>query len=339
MGAETDTDPIVDRHGTIILMSDFTGHSAAPVVAEYNPVVINVTYGDATQDVGLPAESEWFYIALQNIKVMPDVWHHVLVSFDLESMTARGMQQSEDDAQNIHNDPRLGSIMTNGRIYVAYDDVNYKGNDLIGASYDATGIAPPGDNDLFSQNAALMARYESPPPTMTSGPYLFNPGYFQTTITGPFSRPAYSYTPGNIRSAGYAFGIPATPGYVSSIRHVEMAEFQMFTGVTLDTSIEANRRMFITADGRPADPAANTSSTTLVIGDPTTWEPGADINLQLPNSGIAAGNASKVLGKPVVDFTRSSQNWIQGNNLGSAKGTVATTGKIKPYFPSPQLGK
>jgi hypothetical protein len=116
----------------------------------------------------------------------------------------------------------------------------------------------------------------------------------------------------------------------------------------LDSSVEKNRRLFITnkdKEGRqfPINPTPTMIPISkTAIGDPTTWEDGADSPAFVPPlsaldpSGMSSGN--KLLGMPVVDFTKSSANWIAGRSLGSAKGKVVRTGKIKAYSPDPSLG-
>lgn len=91
----------------------------------------------------------------------------------------------------------------------------------------------------------------------------------------------------------------------SPVRQVIMAELQIFTGVTLDTSIISNRRAFVGANGLPVDPAA----------------------------------AIRLLGKrPDIAFTGNSQNWINGIDTGSDTATTVSSGVVTPYLPNPKLG-
>jgi hypothetical protein len=254
------------------------------------------------------------------VPVTPDQWHHVLVSFDL----SYGCSTVGPPATPIPGgDPPWGAgdfwlndaegTRINSRLWYAFDDVNYNGTFLGPYNIDGVGGDP---NGILTRTASnTLSNLAGSPTCVVSAPNL----------------PAY----------GAPLGLPAAPLYVNDIYKVELAEFLMFTGVSMDTGIEANRRLFITADGKPVNPTPTmTPLSKTTVGDPTTWEPGADASnfassASAPGTG---GSANKILGTPVVDFTRSSLNWTTGRNLGSAKGPVVKTGEIKAYFPDPMLG-
>jgi hypothetical protein len=90
---------------------------------------------------------------------------------------------------------------------------------------------------------------------------------------------------------------------VDATQKVEMAEMQVFTGVSLDTSITANRRAFIKDDGTPANPAA----------------------------------AQALLGKAPDILLSDFKKWKAGTNAGTA-GPFTATGTIKAYAKNPRLG-
>jgi hypothetical protein len=117
---------------------------------------------------------------------------------------------------------------------------------------------------------------------------------------------------------------------IQPIKNVELADLQIFTGVTLDTSSVANRRAFVDANGLPVPPA----------GTAVAVEPGA------PPSTVVGGSI-ELLGKKPEIVLRGSGNWIGGRNTGTigmdSKGTVippgqfVPTGRIIRYVPDPQL--
>lgn len=67
------------------------------------------------------------------------------------------------------------------------------------------------------------------------------------------------------------FGIP----YYGANFNMDMADVQMWIGTQTDFSIEANRRLFIDASGKPVDPAVATAAlgqqTVLMSGDKDTF--------------------------------------------------------------------
>lgn len=129
-----------------------------------------------------------------------------------------------------------------------------------------------------------------------------------------------------IPAAGLPLGLPATSVYADHIRQVQMAELQVFTGVTLDTSVEENRRAFINARGEPVDPLYGLEKAHGIFGPAT------------PNA--TPSPPIKLLGKaPDISLTRKASNWSSGVNLGSAKVGFERTGRIRPVTPDPVLGK
>ena len=98
-----------------------------------------------------------------------------------------------------------------------------------------------------------------------------------------------------------------------------MAELQIFSGVTLDTSIEANRRAFVGYDEE--------GSSRLKPVDPK--------------------QAEDLLGKKPDILLHGSTKWQQGKNTGSLgidtvgeeipSGQFTPTGEIKKYTPDPSI--
>jgi hypothetical protein len=138
----------------------------------------------------------------------------------------------------------------------------------------------------------------------------------ELTTPNPFnlSKPTYQGISFSIPTAGHAIGIPASAHHVDHIMGCEMAELQIWSGKTLDTSIVSNRRLFITANGKPE-------------------------NMK---------KAEAALGRPDIQLHGSS-NWKAGKNTGRfgktsdgdviPSGQFKRTAKIERYKPDPQVGK
>jgi hypothetical protein len=185
-----------------------------------------------------------------------------------------------------------GSFDSSSRLFVALDDVNYTGDDL-------SRYGPPGDpNGIVSSDAQAVA--------LSTGSYLLD-------------------TP-SVPSGGHPIGLPGTAQCI--IYPVEMAEFQMWTGVTLDTGDETNRRAFIDGAGRPVNPRQKADAR-----DPTS-QPGPE----------------DVLGKKPEIMLHGSGNWIAGKNTGVSLvlneigkpvpqpgKAFSATGLIVGYSPDPSL--
>lgn len=133
-----------------------------------------------------------------------------------------------------------------------------------------------------------------------NSPQCFGGGGNANGIVSNYTIGGGSFAAGNIPSS--PLGIPAKSGDVSFVYNVEMAEFQLFTGVTLDTSDSTNRRAFVTAGGIPADPAL----------------------------------ASTLLGKDPDILLHGTRKWKAGTNSGTA-GNFSTAGSISLFTPGPDL--
>jgi hypothetical protein len=117
--------------------------------------------------------------------------------------------------------------------------------------------------------------------------------------------PGYSYSPSAFDIG--TLGFPARSTNVDRIKRVEMAEFQMFTDVTINTALSDVRRAFITESGGPA-------------------------NLKL---------SRELIGKEPEVLIHRSTNWKIARNTGSLgdhpEGTAV--GVIKKFNPEPRLGR
>jgi len=288
-----------------------------------------VDYGDIRSLVYNQFES--FAATSPTIVVSADKWHHVLLSFDISGeISATG---NFNGAAN--------SLSSACKMWLAFDNVNYTGDDLPRIPNPFGG--PLGPNDIITSAAsdAFVATVSTPTEQtgIGSAGHTAQTSYqYDRTFTGLDSPPFYDLSGASIALAGQPIGLPSVSGNVSNVHHIELAEFQMFTGVTLDTSVIANRRAFINyrldSNGHQL-PGANF----LQSVDPTRATPGA-----LPGSpppGVTATGK-----KPDVLF-HGSRNWIAGKNTGALgvlpngnpnpAGQFHPTGKIKKYKPDPGL--
>jgi hypothetical protein len=133
-----------------------------------------------------------------------------------------------------------------------------------------------------------------------------------------------TWLPVPIKSAGNPLGIPSSAQFVNNVYRVELAEFAMWTGVTLDTGIEANRRAFI---------------------DFRRDEAGAPVDNVLQP--VDPEKAATLLGKAPEILLHGSSKWVNGENTGTTgvdsdgnpipSGQFHPTGGIKQYEPDPSL--
>lgn len=290
----------------------FLGRAA--YIMPFNEITYTVTYGDSGADVVMGCRPEAFRTlpadALGEVtfsetlspssrvggkEITPDTWHHLLLSLDL----TKGCRTT---GSSTHV-PGTEGIRTSSscRMFISFDDVNLTESAL-------TCYWPPGSSD---KNAIITVNgfYVAGEATIsgTTGPTDDCWGNNVTRVSIQTDIPSYSYSP-----SGFDIGtiaIPAPSVNVSKIKHCEMAEFQMFTDVTLDTSLERVRRAFITESGRPA-------------------------SLSL---------SKKLIGKDPEVLIHKSSNWKIAKNTGSladrggSEGTAV--GNIKRYKPDPRLGR
>ena len=209
-----------------------------------------------------------------------------------------------------------GGITASCTMYVAIDDKDYK-----------TGSHPlEGTNRVVPGGAAFVSN-------MPGGENCGPGSYKLEEMTVP-SAPV---------------GIPCVGTYVDKIRNVHMAELLFFTDVTLDTSVEQNRRPFITrVDKSGFQRPPNTGPLYIpfdkkAIGDPAIWEPGADNPAYAPplfdpsawSTAIKFGGGDAVTAD--IDFTKCSWNWQMGRNIGTLRGKVVRTGKVEDSMPDPKI--
>jgi hypothetical protein len=220
----------------------------------------------------------------------PDRWHHLLLSFDFSTgVEVHAIEDYEGDR------PVGDTTSRYCKIWYAIDDVNRNGKENMGEYWVESNL-----NGIISETAMLATGSYSPAPP-------------DPLIHGAIPSPSYSWSGSPLPLHSGHVGIPAGATYVDAVCHCEMAELQIFTGVTLDTASVTARRAFVDADGNPVDPET----------------------------------AATFLGKRPEILLHGNGDWIAGNNTGSVglddqenilpSGQFAPTGTILEYTPEPAL--
>jgi len=263
--------------------------SRAP--APGNPHISHTTREDVTQMWMGQYGSDSFSSSLFDIEVMPDTWHHVLISFDLSKTTSTrgpvGIFDNNDCGADTftHIDNSVSNLC---QIWIAFDDENYTNGEA------AEGHGLKGPNDWQSR-FGLQAYFAGGGSSHSTGWGAMGQWTDATVNSGPAG--SYTFPASPLPSSNYNFGIPAGANMVDHIRIVEMAEFQMWTGVTVDTGILSNRRAFIDDNGKPVNP------TKAVATGPDDKDPKPP--------------AERLLGKKPEILLHGSSNWKIGYNTGT----------------------
>ncbi len=238
---------------------------------------VDTSYSDTTYPVNLAA-------LVNDKNLAGDTWHHLLVSFDLSAGIIAA-------ANPYPNSPYANASLGHSavcKMWVAIDDTNYSGtNNLTGPSgFDGIYVTGGGANDITTRVALAIATADNTPPLVSN----LLPANNQSYNSGSLSVPAGSAS----------IGIPAPVYYEGNILKVEMTELQIYTGVSLDTSVTANRRAFIDASRKPVSSAA----------------------------------AISLLGQSPDVLFHTAVNWEAGHNTGTG-GQFIRTGTIVDYSPGP----
>jgi hypothetical protein len=314
--------------------------TAIPVVTG-NKVVSSVTlhftdsgsYSNADilwseYDAPVGPQSYQFSVSV-NASDFADKWHHLLVSFDLSgAVSTNSAGATIPDCVTSYN-----------RMWVALDGVNYNGTS--GAFPNFVGGSDL--NAVITNGAMTVASTPQPPYALplpqlvpqvypadstNPAPGTFSPGgNLPNCNTGTSSDPiTFNVAPSAVPTLGYQFGLPATPDQTGSIYHVEMSEFQVFTGVTVDTGNPANVVAFIDFK---RDKNGHATSSFMEPVDPTkpAWNAGTSTR---PPAVVLLGKSPDIL-------LHGSRNWIAGKNTGTIADQFGPTGKIQKYKPDPGL--
>lgn len=276
-------------------------------------------------------------------EIAPDQWHHLLLSFDVSTpikVLAPPTDLSHPGYATYWSNGAMG-VSSHARLWYAIDDVDYRGRATPEEFAKWVGSDPrigflhrlgPYSVDYGQYTEVIPGVANPSTPTMTV-PAMGDPNGILTdrgwsvATTGSdlehnlfVASDAYDFQ-NLIPSKDGELGLPGPVKYADNVYHVEMAEFAMFTGVTLDTGIESNRRAFVDRDGVPVPPTAR--------------------------KGELLPPAEKLLGKRPEILLHGTGRWINGQNTGSLgidiagkkipSGQFTPTGKIDPYKPDPSL--
>lgn len=151
----------------------------------------------------------------------PDQWHHLLISWDLQSRNSGHGIEGGGSTQ--------AGTTAASKMWCALDDKN-----LTELGLPALWIDGGGPNDILCQQ---VGRYAGSNGAEKTASVSFSP-----IPTGPLSIPAkqtYDQQPTGI---GGEVTIPPT---TEPVERIEMAELQIFCGVALDTTDPSSRRAFI----------------------------------------------------------------------------------------------
>jgi hypothetical protein len=252
----------------------------------YDPVYEDTSFSDQVLETAYIGNSG---AEASGPDIAPDVWHHVLMSWDVSAgNSVRGRDIADGDIQFKEY------FTKTSKLYCAVDDVN-KNNGKLPAFL----IDPSIPNDTVittcSDHGGANQIQIGPFPTATypSSSVTFTP-------SGIPVNPIWLPGPALLKRSNQA---GASTDLTDANQNIELAELQIFTGITIDTADAASRRLFITKDGKPE---------------------------------LDYSEVDRVLGQPKVRL-HGSGNWKRGKNTGSLKTDFEPTGKIEKYTPNPSL--
>jgi hypothetical protein len=270
-----------------------------PVTFQQYTVIEDISYFNT----GQPA----VFVVKPTFSVGQDEWHHLLVSFDLSGGVDVVAVTPSYTGSDPYGDVRA-AIRSYCKVWYALDDANKNGKDNIGED----GWVPQDPNGIVS----LVAKHAA---------YSYDPLPPDPFTSGDFDDLAeeYHWAASPMPMNNGLMGLPASAEYVDTVYHCELAEFQFFADIALDTNDIKTRRAFIDKDGKPVSPSKKKSES-----DPQS------------------GSIELLHKKPEV-LLHGSGNWIHGNNTGSTgvdkdgkklpSGQFNPTAKIVKYLPDPSL--
>jgi hypothetical protein len=316
------------------------------VVTFSNNFVNAMGISDLSNDP-LEAKPE-FFVVKTLAHITPDSWHHLLLSFDLsEPISTSGPTVDVIEGQQYWNNVSQGAE-SYAKMWYAIDDVDYRGRSTeIGDDGHTLHHMGPYSVDYVVPEGAAPGGTGDPNGILTPTGWLVARNGSRSTTFGnqQLPRPVYNFA-AVLPVEDAEFGIPATARYVDAIALVEMAEFQMWAGVTLDTGIEANRRAFLDyerdVNGTPIK--GKDGNFTLLPVDPVGQAPTEDAPAGKP------APAEELLRKKPEILLHGSNKWISGENTGTTgldystdpptvkpSGQFQPTGGINAYTPDPSL--
>ena len=229
---------------------------------------------------------------------LPDVdqWHHVLLSWDVtKGCSTVGSGTDDPDDAHAPNYVTVASAM-----WCSIDDKNMNGYKLPAMwTYATYGAGNP--NSIMSN---ICQKFAAQPKTKTAQTIRTGPPDIQENVDYDFGNPRATVVPTFLPLAPCYVPAPLSLAAQTAVLDydVEMAEVQIWSGVTLNTADINSRRLFITADGKP------------------------ELN-------YAAVDA--ILGTPVIRLHGTS-GLKRGHNTGSLP-NLEPSGKILKYRPNPSL--
>lgn len=270
----------------------FTGKFGGTDIHTGKPIYDNVEY--IMTDVSYIKTEEPEYLGNTNVGGIPDValdgWHHLLLSWEL-------LPHSNSE----------GAC----KMWCALDDKNKVGFDLPAMCNPDLGMGP---NDHVTGTVFDFKGNDSASVSINLKS--------DSVPSDPFQIPA----PPSVKRASDDHGGSIL---IAPIEKVELAELQIFSGVTLDTSAEANRRAFIDFE-RDDD------------GNPIRDEHG-----KRTLKPVNPKQAEQLLGKRPAVLLHGTTEWQNGQNTGSLgintegeqipSGQFKPTGEIKKYSPDPSF--
>lgn len=238
--------------------------------------------GQASPLVDFSFKANWypnFYLVRPNSPIItPDQWHHLLLSFDISAGCSTRSRPYGEGTSSI-----ASRTEAYGKLWFALDDVNYDGPDNLGPFFVTEGS---------DQNAILTNDCHSCAKANTFYIYNFLPPVATCSITAP------------IPSSDSIIGIPAgSPAVENNIYRVEMAEFQLFTDVTLNTGDKDKRRAFVDADGKPVKPAETErimrQRPAVLLNGNSNWQAGYNTG----STGVVISPDGEITKLPAGQFT------------------------------------
>lgn len=271
----------------------FVPHGAIP----------DVTRSQTMTDASMVGFTTAAYSATAAPTFESEKWYHLLVSFDLSTACqTHGTTTTANDSGPIGSPHSVKDGTDSApRIWVALDDTNQTGSNLSpywppGAS-DPNIVLTPEAYDVATRMNVTggIAHRENLPadPNGDTQPWTI-------TNTVSVGTPSYAVGPSSIPSSGFALGAPGHTEFADIIQKVDVADFQVFTDVSLDTGVESNRRAFISTSKKPVSPTA----------------------------------AAALLGKPPEIFYQTTSDWTTGTNRGTG-GNATKTGTVNVFTPAP----
>ena len=292
----------------------------SPPVPGGNPDYLGAT--TTWTEYNYPRGPQSYYCSLPNVNVddFADHWHHLLISCDMSGSVSTNSSGATIEA----------GVSSYNRMWVALDDVNVNGYDAFPNFIGGDDLNAIITDDSYDAAAGPIPPYPLPGAqfqamsyTESNGSVHVISGSVPEQNDGTSSAPITCSVPSApVPSSKQLFGLPAAADQVNHIYHVEMAEFMMWIGKTLDTSKESNRRAFVDGKGKPVSPDKKATVTDKQSG------------------------SIELLGKPDVMLHKTG-NWKRGNNTGTSgvdsegkkdpDHQFVPTAKIKTYHPDPSL--